>query len=239
MQCGHELTFRFSGNYIQLRPFIQRLLWSQFRFGGGRNQRPFCRVSSTRHRPSDSTSRESLHSSLAKASRTKRRTVFRRQMLLPIIFPLPARNRFPCTSKYSLPAKNAADSHLIFGERFPLSEMDNRCASQRFNSRKLANDGLFGHSVYADGQRNCHSGRQVPSGMAPTASATAAMNISTAPSPRQCHIPTANVRAARIRIATRRTLLNDAIFTVSGGKIRRPGYHFGDAPRLRLDLRWQ
>ncbi|OQB54119.1 MAG: hypothetical protein BWX99_02233 [Deltaproteobacteria bacterium ADurb.Bin151] len=53
-----------------------------------------------------------------------------------------------------------------------------------------------------------------PSGMAPTASATAAMNISTAPSPR--HIPTANVRAARIRIATRRTLLNDAIFTVSG-----------------------
>jgi len=53
-----------------------------------------------------------------------------------------------------------------------------------------------------------------PSGIAPTASATAAMNMLMEPSPRQ--MPTANVSPASPRIAINRTLLNDAIFLVSG-----------------------
>ncbi|OQC55139.1 MAG: hypothetical protein BWX55_00218 [Deltaproteobacteria bacterium ADurb.Bin022] len=53
-----------------------------------------------------------------------------------------------------------------------------------------------------------------PSGIAPTARATAAINISTAPSPRQ--IPTANVTAARTRMAIRRMVLKEAIFRVRG-----------------------
>ena len=53
-----------------------------------------------------------------------------------------------------------------------------------------------------------------PSGIAPTASATAAVNISATPSPRA--MPTAKVSAASPRITTVRTVLNRAIFRVRG-----------------------
>jgi hypothetical protein len=53
-----------------------------------------------------------------------------------------------------------------------------------------------------------------PSGMAPTARATAAMNMSTALSPLQS--PTPKVRPARTRMAQRRIVLNRAIFFVRG-----------------------
>ena len=53
-----------------------------------------------------------------------------------------------------------------------------------------------------------------PSGIAPTASATAAMNMSTSSSPRST--PTRNVSAARPRIAYNSTWLNWAIRRVNG-----------------------
>ena len=53
-----------------------------------------------------------------------------------------------------------------------------------------------------------------PSGIAPTASAIAAVKVSTAPCPRNSPIP--NVTAASPRMATVNTLLNPASFFVSG-----------------------
>jgi len=53
-----------------------------------------------------------------------------------------------------------------------------------------------------------------PSGIAPTASATAAINIANADSPRSQ--PTRNVTAAKPRITTNNSRLNAAILRVSG-----------------------